>query len=69
MTLSPLEAELQEILTGAFDSAVDVLNAQFEGRPGYTVEETARINLELIGALRDCVMRLAREINDLSTRQ
>jgi hypothetical protein len=64
----PLESEINTMMWDAFHSDPDVLQAQLEER-GYSVEEALMINARTDGVHRRCLLRIAREIDNLARRE
>jgi hypothetical protein len=64
-TRGPLEAEVNRILWDAVEGDPERLEAKFENRDSYTLEQVMMMNLRLIRALKSCVLRIAREVDAL----
>ena len=64
----PLEAEVNKMMWDAFHGDPEVLEAQLDERDEHNVIQTLHILLRASGTHRACLLRIAREVDDLASR-
>ena len=64
--MGPLETELNKFMWDSFEGSPGMLDAALEGREAHDLMETVMIVLAITKAQKTCILRLAREIDDLS---